>query len=133
MRPGDTPHFPQPAAIEAYGKGGFAFAGMSHRGAILCLPDGIWAWENAPGNDTGANRWPLDAAMLAPFFAHAALLDVVLLGSGTDLWIVPPDVRSAFREQGIVVEAMQTGPAVRMFNIMLGERRRVGAGFLPVE
>ncbi len=40
----DDPHLPQAAAIEAYGKGGFRFAGMSHRGSILCLPAGIWAW-----------------------------------------------------------------------------------------
>ena len=32
--------FPRPAPIEAYGKGGFRFAGMSHRGSLLCLPDG---------------------------------------------------------------------------------------------
>ena len=33
-----------PAPIDAYGNGGFRFAGMSHRGSLLCLPDGIWAW-----------------------------------------------------------------------------------------
>ena len=37
-------HLPHQAPIEAYGKGGFRFAGMSHRGSLLCLPDGIWAW-----------------------------------------------------------------------------------------
>jgi uncharacterized protein len=40
----DTPHLPQPAPIDAYGDGGFRFAGMSHRGSLLCFPDGIWAW-----------------------------------------------------------------------------------------
>ena len=40
----DAPHLPRPAPIDAYGKGGFRFAGMSHRGSLLCLPDGIWAW-----------------------------------------------------------------------------------------
>src|SRR4051812_50209093 len=42
--PSDAPHLPRSAPIEAYGKGGFAFADMSHRGSLLCLPDGIWAW-----------------------------------------------------------------------------------------
>ena len=37
-------HFPGRAPIEAYGNGGFRFADMSHRGSLLCLPDGIWAW-----------------------------------------------------------------------------------------
>ena len=40
----DEPHLPRSAPIDAYGKGGFAFAGMSHRGSLLCLPDAIWAW-----------------------------------------------------------------------------------------
>ena len=45
MAPGaDVPHLPRPAPIEAYGNGGFAFADMSHRGSLLCLPDAIWAW-----------------------------------------------------------------------------------------
>ena len=37
--------FPGRAPIDAYGNGGFRFAGMSHRGSILCLPSGIHAWE----------------------------------------------------------------------------------------
>ena len=37
-RGADDRHLPQGAAIDAYGKGGFRFAGMSHRGSILCLP-----------------------------------------------------------------------------------------------
>ena len=41
----DAPHLPQPAPIDAYGDGGFRFAGMSHRGSLLCFPDGIWAWS----------------------------------------------------------------------------------------
>src|SRR3974390_3228855 len=40
----DAPHLPRSAPIDAYGNGGFAFAGMSHRGSLLCLPNGIWAW-----------------------------------------------------------------------------------------
>jgi hypothetical protein len=40
----DAPHLPRSAPIEAYGKGGFVFAEMSHRGSLLCLPEAIWAW-----------------------------------------------------------------------------------------
>ena len=40
----DDPHLPRQALIDAHGGGGFRFAGMSHRGSLLCLPDGIWAW-----------------------------------------------------------------------------------------
>src|SRR5262249_41167968 len=40
----DAPHLPRQALIDAHGSGGFRFAGLSHRGSLLCMPDGIWAW-----------------------------------------------------------------------------------------
>jgi uncharacterized protein len=40
-----TPHLPQRATIDSYGKGGFSFGGMSHRGSLLCLPSGVWGWD----------------------------------------------------------------------------------------
>ncbi len=52
------------APIDGYGKGGFRFGGMSHRGSLLCLPSGIWAW---PVTDAG--RASTEAA-LAPVFAR---------------------------------------------------------------
>ena len=53
------------AAIEAYGKGGFRFADMSHRGSLLCLPDGIWAWPVASPDE-------IDEASLQRVFAAKA-------------------------------------------------------------
>ena len=37
-------HLPRQTPIDAHGGGGFRFAGMSHRGSLLSLPDGMWAW-----------------------------------------------------------------------------------------
>ncbi len=37
-------HFPGRAPIDAYGNGGFRFAGMSHKGSLLCLPSGVYGW-----------------------------------------------------------------------------------------
>ena len=54
----DAPHLPRSAPIEAYGKGGFAFAEMSHRGSLLCLPDAIWAWPvTQAGQISTRLRW----------------------------------------------------------------------------
>ena len=41
----DDPHFPGRAPIDGYGQGGFRFAGMSHRGSLLIVPSGIYAWD----------------------------------------------------------------------------------------
>ncbi len=37
MRPAPA-HYPARAPIDAYGNGGFRFAGMSHRGSLLIVP-----------------------------------------------------------------------------------------------
>lgn len=121
----DAPHLPRPAPIDAYGNGGFRFAGMSHRGSLLCLPDGIWAW---PINDVTE----LDEAALAAAFDRAESIDVFLLGAGRDPWALPDKLRQRFRELSLSVDAMTTGAAVRTYNILLAENRRVGAGLIAV-
>jgi uncharacterized protein len=121
----DAPHLPRSAPIEAYGKGGFAFADMSHRGSLLCLPDAIWAWPVTRPED-------IDEASLARVFAAANVIDTLIIGTGTGVWRPPSDFREAFRSVGVVLDAMQTGPAIRTYNIMMGERRRVAAALIAV-
>jgi uncharacterized protein len=121
-----TPHLPRRAPIDAYGQGGFRFAGMSHRGSLLCLPSGIWAWPPTSPAD-------IDAAALAPVFAEAEAIDLFLLGTGAALWVVPEALRWELRDRHVAVEAMPTGPAARTYNILLGEDRRVAAGLIAVE
>jgi uncharacterized protein len=121
----DAPHLPSPAPIDAYGNGGFRFAGMSHRGSLLCLPDGIWAW---PVN----NLTELTEAALAPVFAKAQALDLFLIGAGRDPCALPEPLRARFRELSISVDCMTTGAAVRTYNILLAENRRVGTGLIAV-
>ena len=73
----NAPHFPRSAPIDAYGKGGFAFAGMSHRGSLLCLPDAIWAWElTEPAQ--------IDRHSLERVFAAANSIDTLLIGARTE-------------------------------------------------
>ena len=70
-----NPHYPGRAPIDAYGNGGFRFAGMSHLGSLLVLPSGMYRW------DVG------DLASLKPgdfdlVFSEANGLDFLLLGTG---------------------------------------------------
>src|SRR5579872_6438990 len=86
----DAPHFPRSAAIDAYGNGGFAFAGMSHRGSLLCLPDSIWTWDvTQPGQ--------IDRYSLARVFEAANKIDTLIIGTGMELWMPPPALRNALR------------------------------------
>jgi len=119
-------HLPQAAAIEAYGRGGFRFAGMSHRGSLLCLPHGIWASAVTSASE-------IDLAALALAFAPETQIDHFLIGTGRDLAAMPQSSRDAFRERRIALEGMTTGAAVRTYNILLDERRRIGALLIAVE
>lgn len=118
--------YPQQVGIDAYGNGGFRFAGVSHRGSLLCLPSGMHAWPvMAPAEVT------LEA--LAPVFAAAETLDVLLLGMGPDITPLDPAIRAALRERRVIVEAIATGSAVRTYNVLLAEDRAVGAALIAVE
>jgi len=121
----DAPHLPRPAPIEAYGKGGFAFDTMSHRGSLLCLPDGIWAWPVT--EPAGIDQYSLERV-----FKAANAIDTLIVGTGADAWVPPRGLREALRAVRVVLDAMQTGPAIRTYNIMLGERRRVAAALIAV-
>jgi uncharacterized protein len=122
----DSPHLPTPAPIDAYGNGGFRFGGMSHRGSLLCLPDGIWAW---PVNDVSE----ITTTLLLPAFERGDMLDVFLIGVGRDPWPLPERLRARFRELAISADTMATGAAVRTYNILLAENRRVGAALIAVD
>ncbi len=119
-------HFPGRAPIEAYGNGGFRFAGMSHRGSLLCLPSGIYGWDvSEPG--------ALDEDGLERVFAEADAIEILLVGAGADLVPLPLAIRNRCRAAGIVAEPMSTGAAVRTFNVLLAEARAVAAALIAVD
>jgi uncharacterized protein len=121
------PHFPGRAAIDAYGAGGFRFADMSHRGSILCIPSGIYAFEPTRFSE-------IDEKALAPVLAESGRdIAFLLIGCGPRIERVPESLRVRFRAVGIGIDAMDTGAACRTYNVMLAERRPVAAALLAVE
>jgi uncharacterized protein len=119
-------HYPGRAPIAAYGNGGFRFAGMSHRGDLLCLPSGIYGWEAPPAN-------ALDEASLERVIAEADAIEILLVGTGPDLVPLRAELRARLREAGIVADPMATGAAVRTFNVLLAEERAVAAALIAVD
>jgi uncharacterized protein len=112
--------------IEGYGSGGFRFAGMSHRGSILALPSGIWAWEASVPTD-------ISIASLSPLFEETSdPIEHLLIGTGLKLVPLERHLRDRLREIGITAEPMATGAAARTYSILLAENRRVAAALLAV-
>ncbi len=119
-------HYPDQVPIEAYGNGGFRFAGMSHRGSLLCLPTGMHAW-----GVTRASELSHDSLDLV--FAVAGDIDVLLIGMGHEIGALDVRLREALRAQRIVVEAIGTGAAARTYNVLLAEQRAVAAALIAVD
>ena len=122
-----TPRCPGRAPIDAYGNGGFRFADMSHRGSILCLPSGIYAWPPKEPADLG------EAEAFAPALAGSEKLGLLLVGTGVRQHMPAAEVRRAFALAGVALEAMDTGAACRTYNVLLAEGRPVGAALLAVD
>jgi len=84
---------------------------MSHRGSLLCLPDAMWAWPVTKPEDIDEDS--LAVSSRPPYNRHADCWH------GTAVWVSPRGLREALRAAGIVLEPMQTGPAIRTYNIMI--------------
>jgi uncharacterized protein len=118
--------FPGRALLDAYGNGGFRFAEMSHRGSIICLPSGIWAWPPVSAAD-------IDAASLRRAIDEAAEIEMLLIGTGDNHVPLPALLRERLRESGLRVDIMATGPAARTYNVLLSDQRKVAAALIAVE
>jgi uncharacterized protein len=122
----DERHYPHPAQIEAYGAGGFRFAGMSHRGSILALPSGVWPWPPHSAAE-------IDEGSLARVFAEKSAIDIFLIGCGRDPMLLPGPLRAHLREAGLSVDVMPTHAAASTYNVLFAEGRRVAAALIAIE
>ncbi len=117
--------YPHQVPIDEYGKGGFRFANMSHKGSILCLPSGIRAWNVNSFNEINIEK-------LKPIFDEAENIDIFYLGAGSDIAVIKREIREEFTKRKIVLEVLNTGSAISTYNILLSERRKVGAALIAV-
>ena len=122
----DDRHYPHPVEIEAYGAGGFRFAGMSHRGSILALPSGIWPW---PPRSVAE----LNEASFTRVVAEKSTIDIFLIGCGLEPVLLPAPLRTGLREAGLSFDVMPTRAAASTYNVLFGEGRRVAAALIAVE
>jgi len=64
----------------------------------------------------------IDKYSLARVLDAANSIDTLIIGTGAGMWLPPAELRAALRAVRRRVDAMQTGPAIRTYNIMMGER-----------
>lgn len=112
--------------LDAFGAGGFRFAGMSHRGSVLATPAGIRIWP--------VTRFAeITPEALQPVLDEAEEIDFLLIGTGADIAFIPHAWRELLKERGITVEGMATAAAARTYNVLVAEDRRVAAALIAVD
>ena len=125
MPPREQGYVPGRYTIDDYGDGGFRFADMSHRGSILALPSGVRAVALTAAAE-------IDDATLDLALANRGAIDLLIVGTGADLLPLAGALRAKLRAAGVACETMSTGAAVRTYNLLIDEDRRVGALLIAV-
>lgn len=121
-----TPMIPSDRqVIDGFGPGQFCISGQWRVGAVVVLPDRTQAWAA-----TDAAALTLDD--FAPVLAAEPKVEILLLGTGPTMRMIPKELRKALRDQGVVVEPMDSRAVCRTYNVLLSEGRRVAAAMLPV-
>jgi uncharacterized protein len=113
--------------VESYGEGRFRVTGQIYETAILVFPERTLAWPVIRFADASLEN-------LAPVLAAGAEghVELLLLGQGSQMQVVPPALRQGLRAAGVVMEPMDTGAACRTYNVLMAEGRRVAAALIPV-
>lgn len=122
-----TPHIAQSAkVIQRYGPGRFTVSGEVHEGPILVTPTTVSAWTDKP-----LTEWV--EGDFEPLSGIEPAIELLLIGTGSRMAMIPPDLRSMLRQRGIGCDGMDTGAACRTYNILMAEARRVAAVLIAVD
>lgn len=111
--------------VESYGPGRFRISGVVHEGSVLVLPQSTVAWPVSAVED-------LTVADFRAAIAAEPPVEVVLLGAGPKMVMLPADLRRELKDAGVNLEVMDTGAACRTYNVLLSEERRVAAALIAL-
>jgi len=111
--------------VEGYGSGRFTVAGTGYEGSVMVVER-----EAAPWAVSGPDEITVES--LAFVLDREPAYEVLLIGTGAKMTLLPRALRAAIRERGPVPEFMDTGAAARTFNLLQTEARRVAAALIAV-
>jgi uncharacterized protein len=115
--------FPEGSPISGYVPGGFGVAGRKHEGGLLILPGRMGTWTPAT---------PPTPEDFEEVLAARADIDVLLIGLGADIAVLPRPVAEALDAVSLGFDVMATPAACRTYNVLLAENRRVAAALSPI-
>ena len=121
-----TPTIPKSKqVITGYGAGQFKVSGTSYSGSIIVFPDRVIVWSMTENNT-------ISLAHIVPVLEAEGTLDILLIGCHARQKAMPAQIKNTLREAGISLEIMDTGAAVRTYNVLLAEGRNVAAALVAI-
>ncbi len=115
--------------INRYSETGFVVSRVAHEGPVLVFPDRTIAWTGVEAGAGWERRLTLDS--FVQVLETAPPVEILLLGCGARMALIPGALKRSVRDAGPILEAMDTGAACRTYNVLLSEERRVAAALLP--
>jgi len=111
--------------VEGYGPGRFRISGEVFEHSVLVFPERTIPWSVTSFAE-------LTPECFTELHAVAQDIEILLLGCGERMALVPQSLRAPLRAEGIVIEPMDTGAAARTFNLLLSEDRKVAAALIAL-
>ena len=109
--------------VNSYGDGGFRISGVRFEGNVIILPDQTIEWSLQAIED-------LSIESLQPVLDADPSIEILLVGCGKSMAFIDEGLRSQLRGRGIIIDSMDSGAAVRTYNVLLLEKRRVAAALI---
>ena len=111
--------------VEAYGDGGFRLMGRRVEGSLHVNEAGFFPFAAETLDEVTPDQ--LDAVVAA-----TEGLEILIIGTGADMLLLPKPLRIHLEERGVPYDIMSTGAAARTFNVLRIEGRQVAAVLIQV-
>lgn len=115
-----------PALVAAYGDGGFRINEERLEGSVMIVNGEVSPWPASSIDH-------IDEGSFDEIARAEPGVELLLIGVGADLCLLPAGVRDALEAKDLPFDVMDTGAAARTFNVLALEGRRVAAALIAVE
>ncbi len=106
--------------VQSYGSGFFKVSRVDYQGSVIVLPNQTISWDvNVLGD--------VNLGSLAPVLAEGPRVEILLIGCGEMMQLLPRSLMDTCRKKGLAIDTMDTGAACRTYNVLAAEGRRAAA------
>ncbi len=111
--------------IQSYKAGQFKVSNEIFDTALIVFPDAVVEWDVKSVAD-------LTIEDFKPVIDRADEVEVLLLGCGSKMTFIAPELREGLKQHAIVIDTMDTGAACRTYNVLMAEGRQVCTALFKV-